>query len=86
MQRVEIEKAALAHYGQDNQLLKAVEECNELASALLHFRGGRATEMDVMTEIADMAIMLDQLAMVFDADHINAEMARKLKRLEERMK
>lgn len=85
MQRNEIEQAAIDHFGREKQLLKVVEECNELATTILHYLNGRGNDMDVITEVADVAIMIDQLALMFDAELIKTEMARKLIRLERRL-
>lgn len=44
-------------YGPDQQRLKAVEELNELATALMHYRDGRASTVKVAKELADVEIM-----------------------------
>jgi len=78
-------KGAIERYGFRRQVEKAEEEMAELMSALHHFKDGRATMDDVVEEIADVAIMTLQLAMIFGKEEVEDEVAWKLKRLEERL-
>lgn len=80
-------KRALETYGFRVQAAMVVEECSELIDALCKFLRGRkdVCEEDVITEIADVTIMCQQLAFHFGKDKVFAEIQRKIKRLEDRM-
>ena len=70
----ELGKEAIEVFGEDYQLLKATEECIELAQALIHYRIGTATKEEVITEIADVKIILSQLYLIFEENNnINNE-------------
>lgn len=60
-----IYEQAVNKFGADHQILKAVEELNELATALMHYRQGKATKEDVQKEGVDVQIMLEQLDLIF---------------------
>lgn len=79
-------RAAIAKYGIKSQVGVAHEEMNELSLALYHLKRGKATAEDVVTEIADVAIMTYQLALMFGVEKVEAEIDKKLKRLEDRMR
>lgn len=72
---------AVALFGPEHQTMKAIEEMGELTTALVQYRDGRVTPEDVMTEIADVRIMMEQLSYIFDEDFIELEYRRKLDRL-----
>ena len=78
-------RAAIAKYGISQQVAMAHEEMGELVVALHHLKRGKATVDDVITEIADVTIMIYQLAEMFGVEKVQAEIDRKLKRLSERM-
>lgn len=75
----------VAHYGAEHQKRKAVEEMAELTTALAREQDNRASAKDVITEIADVYIMLRQLMEIYGNERCRQEIARKLKRLERRM-
>lgn len=81
-QQREICALALARFGNDKQTHKAREECAELIVALYHAEDGKIGTGDVITEIADVAVMIEQLTQMFGRDRVEAEIARKLERLE----
>ena len=78
-------RAAIVKYGISHQFDMAHEEMGELIVALHHLKRGKATADDVITEIADVTIMIYQLAEMFGVEKVQAEIDRKLKRLSERM-
>lgn len=82
----EVGEMALKHYGKAHQLMKAVEECNELANALLHHIDNRAEDPEVITEIADICIMAEQLKQIFGNAIVTDEICRKESRLIKRIK
>lgn len=73
---------AIAHYGASNQMFKAVEECAELIQALAK---GESEEA-IITEIADVQIMCQQLSRIFGMERVAAERKRKIARLYKRMR
>lgn len=78
-------RKAIACYGFPAQAAMAVEECSELTNAICKFRRGRVNEDDIITEIADVMIMCEQLASHFGKDKVALEKKKKLERLEERL-
>lgn len=67
------------------QAAMVVEECSELTNAICKFRRGRVGEDDIITEIADVMIMCEQLSNYFGKEKVALERERKLTRLEERL-
>lgn len=65
-----ITRLALSHYGIENQKRKAAEEMGELLAAMSKFDDGRATADDVITEIADVEIMMEQLSYYFGEENV----------------
>jgi len=85
-ERYKIVTTALANYGGDAQALKCIEECAELIDALTKWKFDRATHQQVVTEIADVMIMCEQMATLFGYVKVHDEIEQKLKRLEERIR
>ena len=52
-------------YGFPAQAAMVVEECSELTNAICKFRRGRVGNDDIITEIADVMIMCEQLSYYF---------------------
>lgn len=67
------------------QFLKAIEECSEFTTAIAKYTSkpdrGNA---DVISEIADVLIMMTQMAYYFGVDLVNDEIEKKLNRTIER--
>ena len=80
-----IEQLAIETYGRENQIEKAIEEMAELTVALKHHKDNKITRDKVVTEIADVIIMMDQLRIIYGVDVIDAEIKRKLDRLSSRL-
>ena len=76
-----IYQEAVAKFGADHQILKAVEELNELATALMHFRDGKVEPNVVENEIADVEIMIEQLNVIFIRYNISKLHCEKLDKL-----
>lgn len=68
-----------------DQVAMVVEECSELTNAICKFRRGRVGEDDIITEIADVMIMCEQLSNYFGKEKVELEKERKLERLKERL-
>ena len=91
----EIIDKAIEQYGAGNQMLKCIEECNELSRAISRIlielsSGEGATSKEnldnLYEELADVEIMLAQVIKIFDcSDEVQIEMARKLDRLNRRL-
>ena len=76
---------AVHHYGVEHQKKKAIEEMGELITAISREQDGRATTEQVITEIADVQIMMRQLALIYGIDAVANEIDRKQRRLLRRM-
>lgn len=84
---------AIEIYDVDNQIFQAIEEMTELTKALLKLRRVDPDDKkeiekricDIEEETADVAIMIAQLEMIFDAGHIQSVANKKIKRLAQRL-
>ena len=85
MEKINLFEKALDKWGTEAQFKMLVEEIGELFSALGKFDRNRASEEEVITEIADASIMVEQMATLFGYDRFEAEKERKLQRLKERL-
>ena len=63
----------------------AIEEMAELTNALMKDRRGRVTLEDIITEVADVIIMMNQLSYILGRDKVQAEIERKIIRLKGRI-
>lgn len=82
----QIMQAAIGRFGRDAQHDMAIEECGELVVALSHIRRDRIPVSKLADEIADVAIMLEQLQILYGCHDLVADkMRRKLGRLAERV-
>lgn len=70
-------KVAVALYGAEHQIDKAIEEMGELTTALIQYRDKRINKGEVLTEIADVRIMMEQLTEIFG--HAEADVVYKKK-------
>ena len=78
-------KKVMETYGFPAQAAMVVEECSELTNAICKFRRGRVGDDDIITEIADVMIMCEQLSYYFGKEKVELEKERKLERLKERL-
>lgn len=88
-------KQAISTYGEDAQVDMAIEEMSELTKALLKQRRAvknsddvriLTTKCDIVEEIADVAIMLKQLLMMYDrSNEVQKQVDFKIDRLGERL-
>lgn len=76
---------AVHHYGPEHQKKKAIEEMGELITVLAREQDGRATPEQVITEIADVHLMIRQLMLIYGVDACLEEYDRKQRRLLRRM-
>lgn len=77
---------ALKTYGKWAQIWMCIEECAELTNALAKLVRNRVTDTEIITELADVSIMVDQLSMMFGDEKVHEERQRKIQRLNERLK
>lgn len=76
---------ALKTFGITKQTWMVVEECGELLEAIAKLRRGRITEFDLISELVDVHIMVEQMAIYYGLDSFLREKDRKLRRLVERL-
>ena len=76
---------AIETFGPQSQFDMAIEECAELINALCKFRRGRVGTLDVVTEIADVQIMCEQLSYMFGEQTVADERKLKIERLQKRL-
>jgi len=84
-EREDIYRTAISKWGDAAQINMAYEECGELITALARYMRGRATAEEVLTEVADVSIMAEQMAVLFGKEKFEEEKERKLQRLKERL-
>lgn len=80
------------HYGEEHQMLKAVEEMAELQKELVKFVNNDCGDIDsILEELADVSIMLEQMVHFCEKNHggskylaetIGAKLDRQLERME----
>ena len=75
----------LITFGIEKQTFMLVEECAELLNAVAKMKRERAKKEDIITELADVSIMVEQLAFFYSWDDFKNERERKLTRLEYRI-
>ena len=84
-ERIKLYNDAINKWGEDAQVNMMYEECGELITAISQFKRGRTSHHDVMTELADVSIMVEQIATMMNYEDFEKEKDRKLMRLRERL-
>lgn len=79
--RLNLYKEAIEKWGEEAQVNMLNEECGELIAAVAQFKRGRTSHHDVMTELADVFIMVEQIASMMNYDDFEKELERKLTKL-----
>jgi NTP pyrophosphatase (non-canonical NTP hydrolase) len=79
--RLNLYKEAIEKWGEEAQVNMLNEECGELIAAIAQFKRGRTSHHDVMTELADVFIMVEQIASMMNYDDFEKELERKLIKL-----
>ena len=80
-ERLRLYDAAITRWGVGAQKNMAYEEIGELLTALARDDRGRTTTEELLTELADVTIMCEQLAFILGFDEYEKELDRKLIRL-----
>lgn len=84
--QLRILQEAIEHFGLRHQAMITAEECGELLTALSHFLRGRECDPAcIITELVDVSIMIEQLALHFGYYEFIIERDRKIERLKEMM-
>lgn len=82
-----IEREAVRTFGKTSQMIVAIEECSELIKELTKNLRGEDNIDHISEEMADVYIMLEQLAMIFgNSERVSVWKRRKINRLAERLK
>ena len=82
-QRAAVYEKALLHYGEEKQLVVALEELSECQKEICKFMRGFGNAAHLAEEIADATIMLEQVRLIFGLNEmVCQEMDRKVLRLE----
>lgn len=82
---LEIYRNALESWGIRKQRMMLVEECGELLNVLAKSTRVRAGIPEIVTELADVHIMVEQMALFYGWERFIEERNFKLQRLEKRL-
>ena len=86
-ERAKVYLNALIAYGDQAQMIVAIEELSECQKEICKILRGGENFSHLAEEIADAAIMLEQMCLMFNIeDLVCAEMDRKVKRLDNNLK
>lgn len=80
-----IQNTALNIYGIIKQQWMLIEECGELLNAIAKSKRDRAGKDEIITELADVSIIIEQMAFFYGEEDFNKEKERKLLRLKNRL-
>jgi len=80
-ERLKLYDEAIDRWGVVAQTDMAFEECGELIAALAKDKRGRVSKEELLTELADVTIMCEQLAYILGFDEYEKELDKKLIRL-----
>lgn len=84
-ERIELYEKAIESWGVPNQVFMVMEETGEMLNALAKMNRKRSTEEEIVTELADVWILMEQMAVVFGWDKFQEQKEYKLARLKERL-
>lgn len=84
-EKIKLFKQAIEQWGVHPQIRMVFEECSELMNALAKTYRNRVTKQDVITELADVVIMCEQMAVVFGQEEYEAELERKLEKMKKKL-
>ena len=84
-ERIELYKRALHDWGIGPQTMMVMEETGEMLNAIGKYDRGRVKESEVITELVDVWIVMEQMAVFFGWEEFQKEKERKLERLKERL-
>ena len=78
-------RKAIEMWGVPAQVMMVVEEVGEMLNALAKFNRDRSTPQEIITELVDVWILMEQMAVVFGVEQFEKEKEYKLQRLKERL-
>ena len=85
-ERISLYERAIEQWGVKDQVFMVMEECGEMLDKLAKMNRGRSTEEEVRTELVDVYILMEQMAVIFGGyEKFEEELERKLARLKERL-
>ena len=85
-EKVQIYRQAIDNWGEVSQAFMVMEEVGEMLDKMGKAHRGRLKDrMEIITELADVTIMMEQWASYFGWDEFCTEKERKLERLKERL-
>ena len=82
--RIELYKKAIDLWGVEAQRNMAFEELGELNTVLARDRRGRATKEDILSELADVTIMCEQMGYILGFENYEKAVNDKLIRLRDK--
>lgn len=77
----EIYAKTICKWGEDAQYDQTIEECAELIATLQHFARGKVDKDAVVSELADVFLMVGQLTYMFGEDLLSAAVEKKIAKL-----
>ena len=80
-ERKDLYKRAIDTWGEEAQKFMVMEETGEMLNALAKTRRNRSTAQEVITELVDVWILMEQMAIIYGYDEFVEEKERKLKKL-----
>lgn len=80
-EKLELYKTAITKWGIEAQVFMVMEETGEMLNALAKANRGRSTSEEIITELVDVSIMMEQMAVYFGWEEFKKEKQRKLERL-----
>lgn len=89
MEDFKLYESAIDKYGEENQLNQAIEECAEFIVAVNKLRRGSYSEdlsKSLASEVADVIIMMNQVAIILGNQYVNEALDFKKSRLRERLR
>lgn len=82
MKHESVYRATLDKWGEEAQYDQAVEECAELIAALKHYRRKKIDKQAVISELADVTLMVGQLTWMFGPNAVAQAVEEKLEKLD----
>lgn len=76
---------AIELFGPESQQLMTIGEIGEFLQLYGRMTQGRATRQEWISEIADVTIMMRQMALLNGIEEVNAMIAHKVERLQQRI-
>lgn len=83
---LKLQSENLKHYGVQFQLRKLQEECGELIVSINHFFEGKINQSILLSEMADVENVLDQMRIYFGDEEIDCLKIQKMTRQRDRRK